>query len=181
MKKIVCLIIFQILIIQGYAQDHFPESWIGNYKGTLAIYTIDSVAVRVPMALKIQPTAKDSIYNWTIIYTFKNGEKDVRSYQLLVVDNKKGMYKIDEKNSIVIDTFYLNDVVTSFFNVMDNFIIATYKKNKDADIIFEIIAAKSKEISSTGGQKTDNDSIPEVLSYSVNGRQKAILYKIPEN
>ncbi len=158
------------------AQTIFPESWIGNYKGNLSIYGVDSVKMNLKMELKIDKTAKDSIYNWTIIYDFK-GKKDVRAYELIIIDRKKGLYKIDEKNSIVIKAYLHNSkVFTSFFKVSESFIVATYTKVDDI-LIFEIISSKSDPVSITGNTTKDEEEIPQVDSYAVNGRQKAILKK----
>jgi len=159
------------------AQNSFPENWIGNYKGDLSIYGIDSVRMNLNMELKIAKTTNDSIYNWTIIYDFK-GKKDIRAYELIVIDKLKGIYKIDEKNSIIIDAYlYNNKIFTSFFKVSDNFIIATYIKEKDV-LTFEILSAKSNPVSITGNSKIGKEVIPEVATFPINGRQKALLYKL---
>ena len=178
MKKISLLIWLMTSFLNGYSQDNFPDSWVGNYKGKLEIYAVDSVALQLKMELNIQKTSIDSLYNWTIIYDFK-GQKDIRPYELKRVNTKKGIYQIDEKNSIVIDAFYRNKIFTSFFEVMDTFIIATYTKISDDAIVFEIISAKSKAISTTGSTTLDEEDIPQVKTYPVDGRQRAILHKIP--
>ncbi len=176
MKLFLSVLITFLLGIQmtAIAQDSFPESWVGDYKGELLIYGVDSTKMKVAMELKIEPTKKDSIFNWTIIYDF-NGEKEVRAYELIVVDRDKGLYKIDEKNSIIIEAYlHNNSILTSYFKVSDSFIIATYTKESDY-LIFEIISAKSKPVSMTGNKVMDEEKIPEVETYPVNGRQKAIL------
>lgn len=115
----------------------------------------------------------DSIYQQKITYDFK-GEKDIRDYELVLVDIDRGVYQIDEKNTIVIDSYYKTGIFTSFFEVMNSYIISTYTKKKDS-IIFEIIAANGKKLNITGNSKFNEEDIPEVKSYLVNGRQKAIL------
>jgi hypothetical protein len=128
------------------------------------------------MEIQIAKTDNDSIYKWNIIYDFK-GKRDIRAYKLIVVDPAKGIYKIDEKNSIVIDAYLSNNnVFTSFFKVSGSFIIATYTKEEDI-LNFEIISAKSVPVSITGNTKQGEEEIPEVSSFPVNGRQKAVLFK----
>lgn len=51
-----------------------------------------------------------------------------------------------------------------------------YTQNSDG-ISFEIIAGNGKNPTITGNSKFDNENIPEVKSYEVNGRQRAILLK----
>ncbi len=156
------------------SQETFPASWQGNYRGELQIYGVDSVAMNVVMQLDINKKT-DSIYQWKISYNLKDKE-DIRDYDLLLVNTKNGIYKIDEKNTIVIDSYFKSNIFTSFFKVMDTFIVATYTKKEDS-IIFEIISADGKNITSTGDSEFEGETIPKVDSYMVNGRQKAILIK----
>jgi hypothetical protein len=175
MKKIL-VIGFLLLSLSVFSQHSFPKSWIGNYQGNLEIYTVDSIAMNIKMKLNIHALTKDTTYKWVITYFIKN-EIDKREYELKVIDVKKGIYQIDEKNSILIDSYYKNEIFTSFFSVNDALIISTYSKNKDDTISFEIISANTKQKSISGGKKHNNEEIPEVTSYLINGRQKAILYK----
>jgi len=167
---------FLCLSISVSSQSSFPESWIGNYEGNLEIYAVDSIAMNLKMNLDIIKTEKDSIFKWVITYDFK-GKEDLRSYELKVLDKQKGHYQIDEKNSIVIDAYFRNGIFTSFFSVSEVFILATYTMKKEKAIIFEIISAKTKAISTTGGTKNEEEEIPIVNSYLVNGRQRAVLKK----
>jgi hypothetical protein len=165
---------FFLLSLNIVAQQTFPSSWEGNYKGELQIFGVDSVRMKVAMKLDIAKKT-DTIYQWKITYDYK-GKEDIRDYELVLVDKTKGMYKIDEQNSILIDSYYKSGIFTSFFEVMDSFIIATYTKHNE-DIIFEIIAANGKKSTITGNTKFKDEEIPEVKSYLVNGRQKALLKK----
>ena len=157
-----------------HSQSHFPDTWTGHYEGTLEIFTVDSVAMKLTMKLDVQPVVKDSVYQWKMTYIFK-GNEDIRDYELKIQDAKRGKYSIDEKNSILLDGYYRNGVFSSFFKVEDSFIISEYHKVDDV-VYFDIIAATDKPISS-GNQTVNEEAIPEVLSYPVNGRQKAVLYK----
>jgi len=104
----------------------FPKDWTGNYAGELKVYGVDSIRMTAKMKLIIAKKT-DSLYNWTINYNI-NGKEDIRAYELLIVDSKKGHYVIDEKNSIKIDAFYHNRIFTSFFKVMNSYIVASKKK-----------------------------------------------------
>lgn len=165
-----------LLVISNYlwAQSHFPTSWQGSYKGELHIYTIDSVAMKVQMNLEITPTKNDSIFSWKMMYEF-NGNKDERPYELQIIDAQKGKYVVNELNSILIDGTYRNGIFTTFFEVEKSFIIAEYTKIENG-IEFNLISAQNNPKSS-GNTDFKGEKIPEVLSFPVNGRQKAILYK----
>lgn len=157
-----------------FKKENFPKDWVGNYKGDLQIYSVDSIGMTATMKLAITKKT-DSLYSWKVTYDFK-GKEDIRAYELQVIDTKKGHYIIDEKNSIKIDAFYRNKIFTSFFKVMNSFIVATYTKEKDT-IIFEIISASDKKTTITGNTTFNKEEIPEVTTFFVNGRQKAVLIK----
>lgn len=172
--KSITFVLF-LLSLNLVAQETFPKSWEGNYKGELQIFGVDYIRMKLEMKLDILQKS-DSIYQWKITYNFK-GKEDIRDYELVIVDRKSGVYKIDEKNTIVIDSYYKTKIFTSFFEVNNSFIISTYTKNKE-DIVFEIIAANGKDPTITGNSKFNKEDIPEVKSYLVNGKQKAILKKL---
>lgn len=174
MAKFMTLILI-FISVNVFSQEAFPKSWEGNYEGELQIFGVDSIRMKLNMKLTIAQKT-DSIYQWKITYNFK-GKEDIRDYELLVVDTAKGVYKIDEKNTIVIDSYFKTGIFTSFFEVMNSFIISTYSKNNE-NIVFEIIAASGNKPSITGNSKFNNEDIPEVKAYLVNGRQKAILKKV---
>jgi len=167
--------VFFLLSLNLVAQETFPKSWEGNYKGELQIFGVDSVRMKLTMKLDIAQKT-DSIYQWKITYDLK-GKEDIRDYELVIIDKKKGIYKIDEKNTIVIDSYYKTEIFTSFFEVMNTFIISTYTKI-DMDIVFEIVAADRNRIMISGNSKIKEEDIPEVKTYLVNGRQKAILKRL---
>ena len=167
-------LLLMLLCSNLFSQTAFPKSWEGNYKGELKIFGVDSVKMKLPMKLDILQKS-DSVFLFKITYDFK-GKVDMRDYELKIVDVKSGKYMIDEKNTIEIDAYYKMDILTSFFEVMDSYIISTYTKMNEA-IIFEIISSDGKNSTSSGKSKFEAEDIPEVKSYLVNGRHKAVLTK----
>ena len=174
LKIVFSFLALAFVSFKAISQGSFPASWQGKYKGELQIYGVDSVAMQVAMQLNINKKT-DSIYQWKITYNL-NGKEDIRDYDLKLVNTKKGIYKIDEKNTIVLDAYLKGTIFISFFKVMDSFIVATYAKKEDS-IIFEIISVDGKNITSTGDNYFEGETIPKVDSYLVNGRQKAVLYQ----
>jgi hypothetical protein len=131
--------------------------------------------MKIPMQL-IVAQKSDSIFQWKMIYN-PQGKNDARDYEIKIKDVTKGHYIIDEKNSILIDAFYKNETLTSHFEVMESFILTSYHKLDDQTIVFDLFSSKKTGIVS-GNTKVDNNTIPEVKSYTINGRQKAVLKKI---
>jgi len=66
--------VFFLLSLNLVAQETFPKSWEGNYKGQLQIFGVDSVKMKLEMKLDILQKS-DSIYQWKITYNFKGKEK----------------------------------------------------------------------------------------------------------
>lgn len=175
MKKSLLIIFFTINSFVSFSQNSFPDSWVGNYAGELEIYGKDEIRMKALMKLEIQPKT-DSVYTWHLIYEM-NGVEDRRMYELKVIDKEKGHYLIDEKNTILIDGYYYLNRFSSMFEVMGSYIITAYTKEEDA-LIFEIIAGTAKNPRVSGNQKHEGQDIPEVKSYPINGRQKAVLKRV---
>ncbi len=164
-----------LLSLSLSAQESFPKSWEGNYNGELQIYGVDAVQMKLSMKLDIVQKS-DSIYHWKITYDLK-GKEDIRDYELVIVDSKKGIYKIDEKNTIEINSYYKNGVFTNFFKVSNSILVLSYTKSNE-DIVFELIAVDTRNTKISGNTTFKGEEIPEVTSYLVNGRQEAVLKKV---
>ncbi len=153
----------------------FPDSWAGNYGGTLEIFNGKGKAQEVPMELHIAPTEVDSVFKWVIIYG-EDKEKGKRDYRIIKRNPEAGIYVTDELNSIVLEDYFLGGKLISRFAVGKSLLLATYEKI-GSDIHFEILSGKKGHSSETGGEN-DTDEIPKVYNYLVNVRQKAILKPI---
>ena len=137
---------------------------------------VDSVVRTIPMELNIEKTTVDAIYKWEIVYHLTDSTKDVRTYDLIEVDKANGTYVIDEKNGIVMESYYKNNTFTSFFEVMDNFILFSYTLVDNA-LVVDVFSAPTHQISESGGKKVDEEEIPKVKSYQILGRQRGVLVR----
>ncbi len=150
-------------------EKDFPESWLGKYEGNLEIFNSLGKTMDVKMGLEIEETDSSDIFRFAIIYG-KDKTQQVRDYRLITKDKEKGLYAIDEQNSIILDNYFLNRKLICRFGVMDNLLLSTYEK-KGKNIEFEILMGKEAVVDTTGGK----DSIPSVNNYSLNVRQIAVL------
>jgi len=173
--QLFCFFVF-ILSFSVQSQESFPKSWEGNYEGELEIYKVHGIAMKPSMRFQIAQKT-DSIYTWKMTYIM-NGKEDVRDYELIIRNTEKGLYTIDEKNTILLESYYRNGIFTSFFEVLGSFIITSTQKLDSGELMFEIIAASSKKVKKTGNQEHNGQQVPQVTSYLVNGRQRAILKKV---
>jgi hypothetical protein len=151
---------------------NFPLDWIGHYEGKLSIYATNGDPNVVSMQLIINYPDAEGYFPWTVIYD----EKDVRRYGLEVINTDRGLYRINEYNSIELDAYLIDRHLISRFSVMQNDLIIDYEHVGDAIIAqFFISSIGSQNI--TGGEIIGQDTIPKVKTYPIQVYQKAVLKK----
>lgn len=161
-------------VFPGYSQENgFPESWEGNWKGDLMIYssavTDQKAAQIVPMQLDIQPI-NENRWSWVITYDLDN--ENVRNYEL-VRDTSTNQWAIDENNGILLKQALIGNRLASCFSVMGNLLICYYWVENDA-LNMEIHITKMEAESSTG---LGTEESPEVSNHFIGTFQKAVLFR----
>jgi hypothetical protein len=183
MRFILFFILF--LVKTSFAQNMFtsdslpfPQNWQGTWTGKLNIYTAKGVAQTIDMALEINKIDTSSLgaYTWGMMYVSKT--KDWRPYELIPVDVNKGHWKVDEKNSIVMESYLFGQKLLCEFTVEGSRILCTYEKIDAKTIVFEVMAGKDTFVSTTGNTKQGDEQISEVKTFPFSGFQRAILKKI---
>ena len=169
---IVCVMLTGGLVAQADASPNFPEDFVGNWAGELVIYKPAGVAQQVPMQLKIQPLG-DTAYTYTIIY----GEDEVagaRPYVIVPGPDGPHHWICDEKNTILLDGYYLGNIYQSVFTVQGTYLVSALEHRGD-HLVYAIHSGKSEAIRVSGNEKHDGEDIPAVESFKVSGFQRAIL------
>jgi hypothetical protein len=152
----------------------FPERWSGEWSGMLDIHTTQGLAQSLPMELHILPIDTSDNYTWTLIYG-ENKEEGVRDYVLETIDAEKGLYRIDEKNSILLEAYLFGEVFVQWFDVGGSLLIVRMEKMGPNTIEWEILSGSMEPISTTGGTTFKGEEIPEVRTYPFVVRQAATL------
>jgi hypothetical protein len=158
----------EVMVMPLKKGDNFPESWFGNWVGTLDIYNAKGKQQSIPMECIMSSTDTAGVYNWSIIYG-EDRVKGLRPYLLRTIDATKGHYQCDEVNTIKMESYLLGNKLFCYFMVEGNVIISSY----------EIIFGKDKIVSETGNQVFKGDTIPTVKTYPVVISQRATLTKKP--
>jgi hypothetical protein len=161
--------------LQAIEADSFPQSWLGNWVGDLNIYKENKLVQTLPMELEMLAIDTSDNYIWAIIY----GEDKTagrRSYELEILDAEKGIYRIDEKNTIKLECYLFGNKLYSQFSVNESQLLCTYEKAGDK-MIFEIISGSTEPISTTGDKTIEEEEIPEVKTFPITIRQKAVLIR----
>ena len=175
MKKYIFLLLILSPFFSLQAQDsNFPKAWEGIWKGELTAYTANNtIKMKIPMELHILPIDSTK-WTWKIVYSFKDKPKDERNYELIIKEKAKGHYAIDEKDGIILDSYYIHDTFFSSFAVEGTEIISK-DHLEGKNLVYEMIEKKTKEIAVTGG--TSKDVLP-VSSFEVTGYYKAVLKRV---
>jgi len=152
----------------------FPVDWVGEWEGNLDIYRGPQKMQSIPMKMTIE-NKNDSTMYWSTQYlTGDTTSNVVKPYELITKDASKGLYLLDEKNSIAIETFQVADKVLSWYVVQHTMILASYQM-VDNNLVFEIIAGQDIPISSTGETQFEGEDIPKVETLPITTIQRAIL------
>lgn len=153
------------------AQDavSFPAAFTGNWKGQLEWFPLQGASRTVPMQLRITPT-DSGFYQWQLQYGTDGA--DVRSYALLPVDTATGHWRIDERNSIVLDCWWKGNKLHSVFSMNQVTLMAAYWIEQ-GNLHIEFVSFGKAAVTASGGVGL----APAVESYKVMSRQHAVLLK----
>ena len=156
---------------------NFPESWSGNWTGTLDIFNGKGKVQSVEMTVEIHKidTSREGRYTFGLIYGSK--EQDWRPYELVAVAPEKGVWKVDEKNSIAMESYFFGPKLLCWFTVQGSRILCTYEKTSEDTMIFEVISGTETAVSTTGNTKVGEEEIPEVKTFPCSVFQRAVLKK----
>lgn len=166
------MLVMLMIGLSSFAQQPFPASFSGNWKGTLTWNRPEKATQQFPMRLNIQPLDSGR-YAWQIIYGDASTlqKVDDRPYLLKPVDIAKGHWQIDERNTIVLDGYFIGNSFTSVFSVSENTIVSKYELTTDG-LLVTFTTYVTKAIISTSGTSKE---IPPVDSYKVIGLQQGLL------
>jgi hypothetical protein len=155
-------------------KERFPEDWVGNWFGSLDIYNAQGKQQTVAMELEISKIDTSiNRYTCALIYG-EDRIKGRRPYELILAEPEKGHYINDEKNSILMDEYFIGNVLYCSFVVENNYLTSRFEKIGHT-IHYEITVADTRAVSTTGNQIVAGDTIPPVISYRIKSVQKAVL------
>jgi hypothetical protein len=162
------LLLLQTLPASGPA-GAFPDAWVGRWRGPCTYVPAKGEVKQFVMELNVARADDPARYTWEIVYE-DAGQRQVRLYELVVVDAGAGRYVIDEHNSIRIDATFIDGALYSQFDVMSSRITASYRREGER-IVVELMTADAKNPKQTGGQ----GQAPPVTTYAARGVQRGVL------
>lgn len=176
MNKKFLFLFFQFFLIVAFGQNNtsFPDSWIGKWKGKMEIITPKGTMQTVPMELHISKGDSVDKWNWTIVYVAKKDSPDVRKYVIISKDKSKGHYIMDERNGILMDSYFIGGEFFCDFEVEGTRLL-TVDRMEGKRLISTIIYGPIEAIATTGG--TDKDT-PPVKSFAIKGIQRCVMKRM---
>jgi len=176
MKKLYRSAILALLVLTTFQVKGqiIPSEWEGKWQGTVDIWSYNIKKDSFPMSLEISP--KDSVWNFVISYNKYIDKPDIRKYELISIDTSKRHLAIDEKNSILLDTYFNDNCLYTRFGGMGSDLQTRICLNR-GELEYEITSNLSKPVRVSGNEIIKKDTIPEIKSYTIYHIMKAILKK----
>lgn len=160
-----------------FAQNPLPEAWYGNWEGRLHIFNVQKQVAELDMQLLISSTDSAHRAKWTILYLpdDSSGMKpnDRREYEIIGLSDQPGHFVIDEKNSILLDAYLLDQSLVSRFRVDNALLTVVYTLQGDS-MRFEIFSGAYEALRDTGEEVKTVDA---VQAFAISNYQRAQLYR----
>lgn len=153
--------------------DIFPDDWLGEWTGDLKIYSGTALKQTIEMGLTILPISDSDRHSFVIRYG-EDVEASKRKYELVTIDKEKGLFKIDEKNDIEMEAYYIGGKFFQRFEVMGNLLFGSIEKEGDK-LVWEMVSGKMEPVSTSGDTIIMEEEIPPVNAYPIKVFQKAVL------
>lgn len=154
----------------------FPDEYIGRWAGQLQIFNGKGLAQELPMLLHILPMDSTNQYTFTLIYG-EDTTAGKRPYELIVLDREKGLYLVDEKNTIQMEAYYIGGKLWQNFEVQGSVLNTMLWKEGD-QLVWELSFGSSTPVRTSGGQLHEGEEIPEVKAFPITGVQRARLSRM---
>lgn len=153
-------------------EQSFPQSWEGNWKGSLKIYSASSSEPKpvqeLPMSLTIQPLDTN---RWSWVISYETPGQEPRNYEL--VRDSLNKWAIDEKNGIVLQQRFVGNRIVSSFSVMGN-LLTCYYWLEGENMNLEIHMVSAEGVRKTG---LNTEESPTVSEHRFGVFQKAVMNK----
>ena len=151
----------------------FPQDFVGDWEGQITVYGAEGPRQTVRMELLIQPIT-DSSYTYVIIYG-EDREAGRRDYVIKRGPDGPHHWVCDERNSILLDGYYIGGIYQSVFTVMGSTLVTNLEHRGDhLWMTFQSVATEPTR--STGDTIVEGEEIPVVESYRVKAINTVRLY-----
>ncbi len=159
------------------AQPHFPAQWAGRWEGVLTTTSPpDSVRSRIPVSLLIAREDTGSAWTWRTVFN-ADTVRGVRPYRLVVRDAARDLYATDERNGLELESTWVAGALVSVFQVGNRVLESRHSMHGDT-LVHDITWWSATPASRKRGSGANAEQGAEVLSFRVEGRQRAALRRV---
>ena len=152
----------------------FPQDFAGDWAGTVTVYGPEGPRQSVPMGLEIH-LINDSTYTYVIIYG-EDREAGARNYEIHRGPDGDHHWICDERNSLLLDGYYIGGIYQSIFTVMGSTIVTNLEHRGDY-LWMTFQTYREEPVRTTGGAEFEGEDIPPVQAYQVRATNTARLYR----
>jgi hypothetical protein len=107
-------------ILNSKKEYHFPNDWLGSYKGIMFWHANNNKKAEIPIKIEILESGDSNTLIWRTTYeaTKLYPVKNVKDYKIIRNDSlEKGHYLMDEGNGIYLDLRLIDNSLYSCFDV----------------------------------------------------------------
>lgn len=162
MKKI----LLSLLLLGGclggtYAQALFPDRCLGQWEGTMYIWSQGQLKDSVPVRMTVAVEKEKEVWTWRTEYLSPTRPM-TKDYKLKLNDAAKRSYITDEGDGILLNDYEFGNKMYSAFEVQGTYLTANYEIVGD-QLIFEVNSGRKIEAVTNG-----------VTSYTVSSLQRVV-------
>lgn len=169
-----CLFLSVRAPLQAQSEAQFPASWEGNWHGQLDIFNANGKVHSIPTGLEIHKIDSSGTGRYTFGLVYGSKEQDWRPYELVPLAPEQGLWQVDEKNGIMMESYLYGPKLLCWFTVEGSRVMCTYEKRGE-ELLFEVYSGKELPVSTTGNTMQAGETIPEVKTFPFTVFQRAVL------
>lgn len=174
-------LILLLLPFSMFAQE-FPESWQGNYVGTMVIGFNGRPNDSVNVTFELNEIHSDSVWSYKTTFNSEKFGVITKDYQIVRKEKENNHdFILDEQNGILMDMTFMNGTLYGMYQVLGQMYVTTARRI-DGQIYIDLFAAPTSEPLVTKAEENPSDEseiLIEASSYKPRLHQTVLLTPAP--
>ena len=175
-----CLALGLATSVQAFADTvNSPlAAWAGRWKGPCESRlpaAVPTIGIRFYLDRTVEAIPGSNRYKWKSDFQIPDRTNALKDYEIYPVDSQRGHFRLDEKNTIEIDTFLSHDSLYTHFQVGDVTIVSTDRLESEGKVmVAELLSFTSQGATNSGGV----GKVPVVRSDVFTENFRCVLNKV---
>lgn len=167
-----------IIFVQVLFGQSFPNDWIGDYKGTLLIGSLNRPNDTIPVDFKLHEVESDSAWTYTMTYHSARFGELTKDYRIVRKQkNDPVNFIFDELNGIKMEMTLMNDCLYGMYDVMEQFFVSTIYYI-DGKLMLDLMIAPKNSQQTTTAKGEDGEEDVDAVSFKPVMHQRVWLEKV---